>query len=179
MNEKSTSYILWATWFLGLAGFHRLYNGKIFTGLVWLFTWGMFGFGQFVDLFLIPGMVDEHNARARARLGTTQPGYAAQPTIQLVISPDTLKSASGIAAPASGHDPRAGAIALTPDQIKLKLLKAAQARGGKLSVTQGVLDTGVMFDQVEMALQDMVKSGYVAVANDPDTGIVVYDFVEL
>ena len=61
----------------------------------------------------------------------------------------------------------------------VKLLKAAVARNGKLSVTQGVMDTGASFAAVEATLKEMVKSGYVGVDNHPDTGIVIYHFLEL
>ncbi|HEY9600763.1 MAG TPA: NINE protein, partial [Allocoleopsis sp.] len=68
-ERLATSYILSAAWIFGLGGLHRLYNGKITTGLLWLFTLGFFGFGQFVDLFLIPGMVDEYQLKLLAKSG--------------------------------------------------------------------------------------------------------------
>jgi hypothetical protein len=65
------------------------------------------------------------------------------------------------------------------DSLMLKLLKAAEARNGKLSVTQGVLDTGADFAVVEATLKEMVKTGHVDVTNDPESGVVLYDFNEL
>ena len=67
----------------------------------------------------------------------------------------------------------------TREQLMLKLLKAASARGGKLTVTQAVLDTGANFTDVEATLKQLVKSGYVYIDNHPATGVVIYDFVEL
>ncbi len=61
----------------------------------------------------------------------------------------------------------------------VKLAQAAQARGGKLSVTQGAIAVGLEFAEVEAALKQLVKSGYVSVDNDPVTGVVTYYFHEL
>lgn len=39
--------------FLGYFGVHRFYEGKIGTGVLYLFTWGLFGIGIIVDLIRI------------------------------------------------------------------------------------------------------------------------------
>ncbi|HTL88365.1 MAG TPA: NINE protein [Leptolyngbya sp.] len=54
MNKVGTAYILWLGGLVGLSGLHRLYNGETKTGLLWLGTFGLFGFGQLLDLILIP-----------------------------------------------------------------------------------------------------------------------------
>lgn len=174
MKTKGTSYLLWLTCLLGLAGTHRLYNGKIVTGLLWLFTWGIFGFGQFVDLFLIPDMVEERNLRLRARLGSLAGGVPQpQTNIQLVISRDSI-------APMQTQPmPEPEVVSISSEQLMVKLLRAAQGHGGRLSVTQGVLETECSFEEVETTLKAMVQSGYVSVSNDANTGIIVYDFVEM
>lgn len=152
-----TSYILCAVWFFGLGGLHRLYNGKIGTGLLWLLTLGLFGFGQFVDLFLIPGMVDEYQLKLMAKSGLGPNG--------LPLSQPTMTQTAN---------------RLTPkEQLTVKLLQAAQAKGGMLSVTQGVMATGASFAAVEAAMQEMLKAGYVSITNDSDTGAVLYHFHEL
>lgn len=39
--------------FLGEFGVHRFYEGKILTGLLWMFTVGLFGIGWLVDLIIL------------------------------------------------------------------------------------------------------------------------------
>ncbi|MBE9114981.1 NINE protein [Lusitaniella coriacea LEGE 07157] len=155
-NRLVVSYILWLACFMGFGGLHRLYNGKIGTGLLWFFTWGLCGIGQFIDLFLIPSVVEEHDLRLQARSGRL---------------PQPL--------PIPRATPTPRAVPPTKDQLTLNLLKAAQKRGGKISVTQAVLDTGASFPEVEKILQEMVKGGYADPENDPSSGIVIYNFLEL
>ncbi len=63
MKSTGVSYILWLLCIIGFCGIHRFYNGKILSGLLWLFTFGLFGIGQLIDLILIPGMVEHANLK--------------------------------------------------------------------------------------------------------------------
>ena len=63
MKSTGTSYLLWLLCFIGFCGIHRFYNGRIITGLIWLFTGGLLLIGQIIDLFLIPSMVEGSNRR--------------------------------------------------------------------------------------------------------------------
>lgn len=60
MKDKSLAYILW--FFLGVLGVHRMYCGKWITGIIWFLTWGLFGIGWLLDVFLTSRMVDYANA---------------------------------------------------------------------------------------------------------------------
>lgn len=161
-KRLNTTYILWLVGFIlgtslrPLKGMHRFYNGKILTGVLWMIP--VIGdIGSLVDLFLIPRMVDEYETKARAKLGMSESGVplAPQAAVTQTLSPPTR------------------------EQQMVKLLKAAQARGGQLSVTQAVMDTSIGFTEVEDLLRDMVKRGYATVDNDDRTGVVVYRFLEL
>jgi TM2 domain-containing membrane protein YozV len=39
--------------FLGALGIHRFYVGKIWTGILWLCTGGLFGIGWVIDFIMI------------------------------------------------------------------------------------------------------------------------------
>lgn len=151
------SYALCAAALIGFGGIHRLYNGKIGTGLLWFFTLGLFGVGQFVDLFLIPNMVEEYDLKLKMKYG---------------VLPNGVPMPTAMAVPTQVDTPQ-------PEKLMLRLLKAAQKRDGKLSVTQAVLDTGEDFEIVEESLNDMVKKGYAHLENDPVKGTIIYDFPEL
>ncbi len=60
-----------------------------------------------------------------------------------------------------------------------RLLDAALAEGGTLTVTQAARVTGLDFTAAETLLRDMVAKGYVDVGNEPESGVVVYYFPEL
>jgi TM2 domain-containing membrane protein YozV len=52
-HSKTIGYLLWI---FGFSGAHRFYYGRPVTGVIWLFTAGLFLIGWIVDLFLIPSM---------------------------------------------------------------------------------------------------------------------------
>ncbi len=150
------SYILCAVGFFGLGGLHRLYNGKIGTGILWLCTGGLLYVGQIVDLLIMPGMVEEYEQKLRIKAG---------------LSPLGVPQSQSAVASQVHH--------LTGNQLMVELIDAAEKKGGTLTVTQGVKATGASFAEVETALKEMLKSGYVKIDNDPISGAVTYDFHEL
>lgn len=52
-SDKSKGVAALLCFFLGFLGVHRFYVGKIGTGILWLFTAGLFGIGEIVDFFVI------------------------------------------------------------------------------------------------------------------------------
>jgi TM2 domain-containing membrane protein YozV len=175
MNKVGTAYVLWLGGLLGLAGLHRIYNGEVRTGILWFCTWGLFGVGQIADLVLIPRMVETHNEKLNDRFSQLH----ADPTLSARIELVSMPNQSEFGSLKSSTTLEPSKYPLSQNSAIVKLLKAAEARDGRLSVTQGVMATGLGFIEVEALLKEMLKSGYVDIGNDPETGVVTYEFKEL
>ena len=117
---------------------------------------GFFYVGQFVDVFLIPNMVDEYEQNLRLKAGLSPLGV---PINQVAVASQVYRH--------------------TANQLMVQLIEAAETKGGSITVTQGVKATKASFAEVEATLKEMLKSGYVKIDNDPITGAVTYHFHEL
>jgi hypothetical protein len=62
-----TAYLLWFASFFGVAGLHRLYLGKVGSGILYFLTWGLFGLGTIYDAITMPDQVREARLKARMR----------------------------------------------------------------------------------------------------------------
>jgi TM2 domain-containing membrane protein YozV len=151
MKDKTIAYLLWCGCFVGVCGLQRIYNGKYGTGFLWLFTWGLFGFGQIIDLFTIPGMVEDANNR------------------MLVASMGQAALAAGAAGVPVKRLPR------TTEEFQVALVHAAEQHGGRLSVAEAVAATGRGFKEVDKQLKEMAIAGYVEADSD-EAGQVFYRF---
>jgi len=67
--EKSPTHSVvvgYILWIFGFMGSHRFYYGKPISGTIYFFTLGLFFIGWIIDLFLIPGMDSDADARYAA-----------------------------------------------------------------------------------------------------------------
>lgn len=150
--DPGVAYILWAFGLMGFCGIHRFYSGKITSGLIYFFTLGFFGFGQFVDLFLIPGMTRERNMRLWYE--ATVDARNNSPQVSLVKENEPLVKT----------DPM------------LILLKAAASHNNVLSIGQAMLATELPLEEIEGLLNKALKQGLAHIDNDEQTGAVRYYF---
>ena len=151
--REGLGYALWCLIFVGLGGVHRIYLGKYGTGILWLLTFGLFGVGQFIDLFRMRSLVEDSNIRE---------GYLPHPRVMGRLMSQMNSTPAKAAKP-----------------LRHLLLDAAVAHGGAISVTEGVAATGATFAEVETELKKLVESGYVDVDVPPGKSYIVYRFTEL
>ena len=152
VSNTAISYLFWSACLFGFCGLHRLYNGKIVSGLIWMFTFGLFGVGQLVDLVYVPKMAEARVQSLRNR----------QYQLGKFDSAGLTQTAKTQAAP-----------------LTIQLLKLAKRNQGRLTVTDAVLETEATFADVEHELKELVKSGYATVGNDAVSGVVFYEIPEL
>ena len=74
MKSTAVTYLLWFLGGFGVLGLHRFYLGRWVSGLIWLFTGGVFVIGSIIDLFVIPEMVRVENL-SRRLLQQAQAGW--------------------------------------------------------------------------------------------------------
>lgn len=89
MKSGIVAFLLWCPCLLGICGLHRFYVGRTGTGLLWLFTFGLLGVGQLVDLFLLGSMVRQANLMrgllgASARVNNSN---VVAPVINITVDP--------------------------------------------------------------------------------------------
>ncbi len=163
--NSGTAYLLWCLCFFGFCGVHRLYTGNIVSGLIYVLTFGLFGMGQLVDLLLIPGLVERRNLYFRRVMGTATP-YVSHPSVTVTIGElsqhPTLPARQGTTV--SGGSPMQ------------RLLRAAKAQGGQLSLAQAAMYTELEPDELKQLLHQAEMAGYAEITNDPQTGAIRYRF---
>lgn len=176
MKSLLLTYLLWLVG--GLFGLHKFYLGHPAVGLLYFFTGGLFVLGWVVDFFTIPRQVRVANLLHQNQSA----GLSADLRRELAILKRGLHNLLEPSSPQSTLRATLKQVLkprLTDDDLMLALLRAAQQHGGRLSVTEGVLETGAPFVEVERVLKAMATSGYVYVDNDPATGVVIYVFKEI
>lgn len=157
------AYLLWIPCFFGICRIHRFYLGYPVSGLIWLFTLGLFGFGQFIDLFLIPGMAQQRNRYLWERSRTDNSLIQTEELRRLETNSSSAASKPKLEKP-KNNDPMH------------KLLRAAAANNGVLSIGQAMLATDLPLEKVEELLTIAMRQGFVEINNDPVTGKVSYHF---
>lgn len=164
MKSKGLAYILWFLCAFSICGAQRFYCKRYISGFIYLFTFGFFGIGQFIDLFTIPNMVDEENLKYQALYGYQNININGNP--QVTINVDGRKSHASKTAYKTTNNKKVS------DTIQI--LQAAKKSGGMVSLSDCVLATGKETAQVKQTLAKMCQDELIEMTNLPDSGAIVY-----
>lgn len=74
VKSTSIAYLLWGLGFVGICGLQRMYLGQYGLGIAMLFTFGLCGVGQLIDVAMIPQITKETNTKNGVRT-QKQEGY--------------------------------------------------------------------------------------------------------
>lgn len=163
--NSATAYLVWCLGLFGICGGQRFYTGNFAGGVVYLATFGLFGFGQLIDLALIPGMVEKRNVYFRGLYGGENLNYT-NPSVTVNIGeiPQNKQLEQTQVQKSSGTN------------SMQKLLKAAKENGGQLSLAQAAMSTELEAEEVKSLLEEAQKIGYAEMTNDSETGAIRYQF---
>lgn len=164
MKKTGVAYLLWFTYFLGLAGVHRFYAGKYVTGIIWLLTLGFFGIGQLIDLVLIPEMIEEKNFKYKLLSSNHQNNVAITPEVVIDLADENLLSLK---------EPR---LRVEWSDIET-ILQLAQENNGNVSLVDCVIATGKPASELRKSLEYLCLEGWLEVDNHQNTGSFVYKLV--
>ncbi len=161
MYSTGIAYLLWLVSGFGALGFHRFYLGRFGTGLLYLFTGGLFGIGGLFDLFYIPTMVRQANLE----LGHRPSFFDRSPF-------ETFNS--GAQTNASGWESIFGSKKESMDSI---ILKTAKENGGIVTPGEIALKADIPLEKSKEYLEKLVKEGFAEI-RVKKTGMMVYVFPE-
>ncbi len=149
MYTLDKTYLMWALSFF-FPGLHRFYLGKIGSGLLYLFTGGMFFFGTIVDFFKLPQMVREANLKYEYR--------------------KALNSGAVNFSPRRGVKPK--------ETIEKVILKTAKKNMGLATPSQVALEGDIPIQEAKDYLEKLVTKGF-AEMKVRKSGTIVYYFPDL
>lgn len=185
-KQASTAYILCALGFLGIGGIHRFYLNRAGTGLVYLFTYGIFGVGTVVDMFSIQKMVDEENLYKKAlhNNGNTYNNNSPQVVINLGENSQYNQVPSALENSNTSQKPKQlfntnladNRTLKAEESLELKILKICREKE-QAKLSDCVIDSGANSQEVKKVIQQLVNDELLIVSNRDSDGAIVYQTI--
>lgn len=162
MKKTGVAYILWLACLLGLCGVQRIYCGKYVSGIIYLFTFGLFGIGQLIDLVLIPKMIEDRNLKHQLLHGNSNSNMANNQSVVINLGEQVASLVSS--------------TQYTTNQKSdiHVILQLAKDSSGIVSTSDCVLATGKPVIEVKKTLASLCADGLLEIGNSPDTGAIIY-----
>lgn len=149
------SYLLAVLGFFGAAGIHRFYLRRPITGIIYLFTGGLFLIGTIYDLATMARRVDDLNRDIELEEGRREPHWEQMPRRPYAASakPQTL----------------------TEDDKEKLTLNLAQRFKGYLTATELASHSRMSLKEAKDTLDRLAKEGFADI-RVTDGGAVLYHF---
>lgn len=145
------AYLFWLPSLFGIAGLHRFYLGKPFTGILFLATVGLGGLGTIYDALTMPQQV--RKARLTMKLDD-------------LLEDDEVPRRTRT--PFVGSDRR-------PPSLEQAILRVAEERHGVVMPSRAALAAGVSPEQARTKLEALAMGGFCEMRVTRD-GMIVYLF---
>ena len=167
MYSTFLAYIFWFLSGFGVLGFHRFYLGKIPTGLLWMFTGGLFTAGAIFDFFTLPGQVREANLRL-ALYGQLRRQSAPR------RSPQRGRHTNWRYA----NDGQYEVKGRERDNHERAILKLAKENKGIITVSDVALRADISIEEAKNHLETLLSKGFVEL-RVRKSGALVYVFPDM
>ncbi|AFG36702.1 TM2 domain-containing protein [Spirochaeta africana] len=163
MKSLRYAYLFWLLSLVGVCGLHRLYLGKPLSGLLFLFTGGLFGIGTIYDALTMPGLVEQ----ARLREGI----------VGKVELSELFDEGRGAGDQSWQSRTSPGTRGNPEDRLQLAVLKVAKRGGGYAAAGEVALEAGTSLEQAREAMDVLAAKGLCEL-RVRSTGALVYYFID-
>ena len=153
MFSTGIAYLLWLLSGFGALGFHRFYLGKIPTGLLWMFTGGLFGVGAIYDLLTLPSQVREANSRKTFHEHIRQQ-FNGNTTVHIHTGQENWRYAND--AQFRVMNKKAG----DKENHEQAILKLAKENKGILTISDVAMCAGIPMEESKKLLDSMMSKGF-------------------
>lgn len=168
MRSLKTAYLLMLPTLGGFAGLHRFYQNKVGTGILWLCTWGLCGFGTLYDALTMARQLRERDEAETGVRRALADYWAEFSGSDERLRHNRLLNRMGY--PADGL----GGGAESPEHLALRL---AKANGGWVTPAQMALEGRLGADRAKAELEGLCSRGFAELRVRRD-GLLVYVFPE-
>ncbi len=162
MYSVATAYLLWLPSLFGLSGLHRLYLGKVGTGILFFFTGGLLGIGTVYDALTLPSQVREARFRRKYREALRSGDFAGEfRVVGSWTEADNRERARR-----------------KPASVEQTILQTAKQNNGVITPTDVALAASIPLEQARTVLDQLSEKGFAEV-RVKKSGLLVYVIPDL
>lgn len=172
MPNLRTAYLCWVPSIFGVAGLHKFYLGKPGMGLLYFFTFGLFGIGTIYDAFTMDEQVRRARMRARYR---RELDFDDEYDFELHRSLEDRRRRDRLDSPDAGDPYGMQRPSRSKESIEHTILRLAKKNGGFTTPAEVALEGNVKTDDAKNVLDVLASKGYAEV-RIRQNGSVVYAF---